>query len=188
MEVKTTRDCCGKINHMMFGGEYSGRCSKYFREVLATFDFNCLFLLFYVSSPEEVAVGAQAFSPVPEKGNHVVTSSGIYGVIKVLRDKYVELEIAPKVIIKVEKTAIHHGDVDLIDTETAKKAGAAVIGAEAENPEETDRLSKQRKTTDTETVEEVVEVDSAAEEGTEIIEEVIEVDEMVMRSAGKRNK
>ena len=52
---------------MMFGGEYSGRCSKYFREVLATFDFNCLFLLFYVSSPEEVAVGAQAFSPVPEK-------------------------------------------------------------------------------------------------------------------------
>lgn len=78
------------------------------------------FLLFYVSSPEEVAVGAQAFSPVPEKGNHVVTSSGIYGVIKVLRDKYVELEIAPKVVIKVEKTAIHHGDVELIDAETAK--------------------------------------------------------------------
>lgn len=32
-----------------------------------------------------------------------MTSSGIYGVIKVLRDKYVELEIAPKVVIKVEK-------------------------------------------------------------------------------------
>ena len=104
------------------------------------------------------------------KGDHVVTSGGVHGIIKVLRDKYVELEIAPKVVIKVEKTAIHHGDVDLIDTETAKKAGAA-------NPEETDRLSKQRKTTDTETIEEVVEVDSAAEEGTEIIEEVIEVDE-----------
>ena len=56
-------------------------------------------------------------------------------------------------------------------------AGAAVVGAPAENPEETDRLSKQKKTTDIETVEEVVEVDSAAEEGTEIIEEVIEVDE-----------
>lgn len=111
------------------------------------------------------------------KGDHVVTSGGVHGIIKVLRDKYVELEIAPKVVIKVEKTAIHHGNVDLIDTETAKKAGAAVIGAEAENPEETDRLSKQRKTTDTETIEEVVEVDSAAEEGTEIIEEVIEVDE-----------
>ena len=107
----------------------------------------------------------------------VVTSGGVHGVIKLLRDKYVELEIAPKVVIKVEKTAIHHGDVELIDAETAKKAGAAVIGAEAENPEETDRLSKQKKTTDIETVEEVVEVDSAAEEGTEIVEEVIEVDE-----------
>lgn len=111
------------------------------------------------------------------KGNHVVTSGGIYGVIKVLRDKYVELEIAPKVVIKVEKTAIHHGDVELIDAETAKKAGVAVVGAPAENLEETDRLSKQKKTTDIETVEEVVEVDSAAEEGTEIVEEVIEVDE-----------
>ena len=74
------------------------------------------------------------------KGDHVVTSGGVHGIIKVLRDKYVELEIAPKVIIKVEKTAIHHGDVDLIDTETAKKAGAAVIGAEAENPEDQSRL------------------------------------------------
>ena len=91
------------------------------------------------------------------KGNHVVTSSGIYGVIKVLRDKYVELEIAPKVVIKVEKTAIHHGDVELIDAETAKKAVEV-----AEEPE---------------IEEEVVEVDSAAEEGTEIVEEVIEVDE-----------
>ena len=112
-----------------------------------------------------------------KKGDHVVTSGGVHGIIKVLRDKYVELEIAPKVVIKVEKTAIHHGDVKMIDVEMAKKTGAAVIGAEAENPEETDRLSKQRKTTDTETIEEVVEVDSAAEEGTEIIEEVIEVDE-----------
>lgn len=55
------------------------------------------------------------------KGDHVVTSGGVHGIIKVLRDKYVELEIAPKVVIKVEKTAIHHGDVDLIDAETAKK-------------------------------------------------------------------
>lgn len=177
MEVKTTRDCCGKINHMMFGGEYSGRCSKYFREVLATFDFNCLFYFSMYRPQKKLRLERKRFLLSLRKGNHVVTSSGIYGVIKVLRDKYVELEIAPKVVIKVEKTAIHHGDVELIDAETAKKAGAAVVGAEAENPEETDRLSKQRKTTDTETIEEVVEVDSAAEEGTEIIEEVIEVDE-----------
>lgn len=40
-----------------------------------------------------------------KKGDHVVTSGGIHGTIKVLRDKYVELEIAPKVIIKVENPA-----------------------------------------------------------------------------------
>ena len=57
------------------------------------------------------------------KGDHVVTSGGVHGIIKVLRDKYVELEIAPKVVIKVEKTAIHHGDVELIDAETAKNYG-----------------------------------------------------------------
>ena len=112
-----------------------------------------------------------------KKGDHVVTSGGIHGIIKVLRDKYVELEVAPKIVIKVEKTAIHHGNVELIDVEMAKKAGAAVFGAVAENPEEADRLSKKKKTADIETVEEVIEVDSAAEEGTEIIEEVIEVDE-----------
>ena len=49
------------------------------------------------------------------KGDRVVTSGGVHGVIKVLRDKYVELEIAPKVVIKVEKAAIHHGDVKLVD-------------------------------------------------------------------------
>ena len=51
------------------------------------------------------------------------------------------------------------------------------MGAAAENPEEAERLSKQKKTADAETVEEIVEVDSVDEEGTEIIEEVIEVDE-----------
>lgn len=112
-----------------------------------------------------------------KKGDHVVTSGGVHGVIKVLRDKYVELEIAPKVVIKVEKTAIHHGDVALIDAETAKKAGAAVIGAAAENPEEAAKLVQKKEAADTEIVEEIVEVNSADEEGTEIVEEVIEVDE-----------
>ena len=43
-----------------------------------------------------------------KKGDKVVTSGGVHGTIKVLRDKYVELEIAPKVVIKVEKSAIQH--------------------------------------------------------------------------------
>lgn len=115
-----------------------------------------------------------------KKGDHVVTSGGIHGTIKVLRDKYVELEVAPKVIIRVEKTGIHHGDVSLIDEESAKNAGAAAIGAADMNPEEAalkDKKSKQAVDTETEVVEEIVEVDSPEEAGTEIIEEVIEVDE-----------
>lgn len=110
-----------------------------------------------------------------KKGDHVVTSGGVHGTIKVLRDKYVELEIAPKVVIKVEKTAIHHGDVELIDEEAAKKAGAAVIGAAAADPESVN--AEKKNEADTEIVEEVVEVDSPEEAGTEIVEEVIEVDE-----------
>lgn len=115
-----------------------------------------------------------------KKGDHVVTSGGIHGTIKVLRDKYVELEVAPKVIIRVEKTGIHYGDVSLIDEESAKNAGAAAIGAADMNPEEAalkDKKSKQAEDTETEVVEEIVEVDSPEEAGTEIIEEVIEVDE-----------
>ena len=49
------------------------------------------------------------------KGNHVVTSSGIYGVIKVLRDKYVELEIAPKVVICLLYTSDAADELDGVD-------------------------------------------------------------------------
>lgn len=144
---------------------------------MATFDFNCFFYFFMYRPQKKLRLERGRFLLSLKKGDHVVTSGGIHGIIKVLRDKYVELEVAPKIVIKVEKTAIHHGNVELIDVEMAKKAGAAVIGAVAENPEEAERLSKQKKTADAETVEEIVEVDSVDEEGTEIIEEVIEVDE-----------
>jgi len=115
-----------------------------------------------------------------KKGDHVVTSGGIHGTIKVLRDKYVELEVAPKVIIKVEKTGIHHGEVSLIDAEAAKNAGAAAIGAADMNPEEAalkNKKVKQDTGTETEVVEEIVEVEDPKEAGTEIVEEVVEVDE-----------
>lgn len=67
----------------------------------------------------------------------------------------VELEML-KVIIKVEKTAIQHGD-ELIDEETAKKAGAAALGAASE--EQVMNQTKHKDEPETEVVEEVVEVD-----------------------------
>ena len=96
-------------------------------------------------------------------------------MIKVLRDKYVELEIAPKVIIKVEKTAIQHGDVKLIDEETAKKAGAAALGAASE--EQVVGKTPAKEEPETEVVEEIVEVDDPKDAGTEVVEEVVEVED-----------
>ncbi len=120
------------------------------------------------------------------KGDHVVTAGGVHGVIKVLRDKYVELEIAPKVIIKVEKTAIQHGDVKLIDEETAKKAGAAALGAASEEP--VVNKTKGKEEPETEVVEEIVEVDDPKDAGTEIVEEVIEVEDKDAAKADKKEE
>lgn len=88
---------------MMLGGEYNGRCSKYFGNVLAIFDFNCYFYFFMYRPQKKLQLERGRFLLSLRKGDHVVTSGGVHGIIKVLRDKYVELEIAPKVIIKVEK-------------------------------------------------------------------------------------
>lgn len=110
-----------------------------------------------------------------KKGDKVVTSGGVHGTIKVLRDTYVELEVAPRVIVRVDKAAIHHGNVKLMDAEEAKRAGAASVGAKA--MEGSDAKKAEEKPADTEIVEEVIEVDDPAEEGTEIVEEVVEVDD-----------
>lgn len=110
-----------------------------------------------------------------KKGDKVVTSGGMHGIIKVLRDSYVELEIAPKVIVRVDKAAIHHGNVKLMDAEEAKKAGAAMVGAKA--MKEPEAKKAEEKPADTEIVEEVIEVDDPSEEGTEVVEEVVEVDD-----------
>lgn len=117
-----------------------------------------------------------------KKGDHVVTSGGVHGTIKVLRDKYVELEIAPKVVIKVEKVAIQHGDVDLIDKDEAVKKGAAALGDAAMDPD-----SARKKEPAEEVVEEIVEVDDPKDAGTEIVEEVIEVDDDVSKKDAKKN-
>ncbi len=55
-----------------------------------------------------------------KKGDHVVTAGGIHGVIKLLRDNYVLLEISPKVVVKVDKAAIQSGNVKLISEDKVK--------------------------------------------------------------------
>lgn len=133
-------------------------------------------MYFFMYRPQQkLKVERGRFLMSLRKGDHVVTAGGIHGTIKVLRDKYVELEIAPKVVIKVEKTAIQHGDVKLIDEETAKKAGAAAIGVASE--EQVMNQTKHKDEPETEVVEEVVEVDDPKDAGTEVVEEVVEVED-----------
>lgn len=143
---------------------------------------SCLYFLFYdVSSSEEIETGKRPLPVIAEKGDHVVTSGGVHGTIKVLRDKYVELEIAPKVVIKVEKTAIQHGDVELIDKKEAEAKGAAALGNAAMDPD------YDKKKEPDEVVEEVIEVDDPKDAGTEVVEEVVEVDEEPASKVEKKN-
>jgi len=39
-------------------------------------------------------------------GDEVITTSGIYGTITALRDEFIELEIAPKVTVRVARGAV----------------------------------------------------------------------------------
>lgn len=55
-----------------------------------------------------------------KKGDHVVTAGGVHGVIKLIRDSYVLLEISPKVVVKVDKAAIQSGNVKLVPEEEVK--------------------------------------------------------------------
>ena len=99
-----------------------------------------------------------------KKGDRIVTAGGVHGTIKVLRDRYVELEIAPKVIIKVEKSAVQHLE------------GKPAVG-EAAFEETVHPVKDKKDEPETEVVEEVVEVDDPKDAGTEIIEEEVEVDD-----------
>ena len=100
-----------------------------------------------------------------KKGDKVVTSGGVHGTIKVLRDKYVELEIAPRVVIKVEKSAIQHFE------------GKPAVGEAPASEVIPENKKSKKDEPETQVVEEVVEVDDPKDAGTEVIEEEVEVDD-----------
>lgn len=115
-----------------------------------------------------------------KKGDKVVTSGGVHGTIKVLRDQYVELEIAPKVIVKVEKSAIQH-------LEGKPAVGEAPV-EEVMPKDSKDKKSKKDDEPETQVVEEVVEVDDPKDAGTEVIEEEVEVDDTDEASKDDKSK
>lgn len=66
-------------------------------------------IVFYllIWRPQQRRIAAvRAVQQALELGDEVITTSGIYGTITALRDEYVELEIAPNVVVKLARGAI----------------------------------------------------------------------------------
>ena len=123
-------------------------------------------MYFFMYRPtQKMKVERGRFLMALKKGDKVVTSGGVHGTIKVLRDKYVELEIAPKVVIKVEKSAIQHFE------------GKPAVGEAPASEVIPENKKSKKDEPETQVVEEVVEVDDPKDAGTEVIEEEVEVDD-----------
>ena len=123
-------------------------------------------MYFFMYRPtQKMKVERGCFLMALKKGDKVVTSGGVHGTIKVLRDKYVELEIAPKVVIKVEKSAIQHFE------------GKPDVGEAPASEVIPENKKSKKDEPETQVVEEVVEVDDPKDAGTEVIEEEVEVDD-----------
>ncbi len=86
----------------------------------------------------------KAFMSSLRVGDDVITVGGIHGIVKLIRESYVLLEIAEGVIVKFEKNAV------------SKRVGAEVAAAPAESDDDDDE--------EVEYVEEIVEVEEDEDE------------------------
>ena len=66
---------------------------------------------FFMYRPQKKQEKERAeFLQALKKGDRVVTAGGIHGTIKVLHESTVSLEIAPKVVIRLERESIMRGE------------------------------------------------------------------------------
>jgi preprotein translocase subunit YajC len=86
----------------------------------------------------------KAFMSSLRVGDDVITVGGIHGIVKLIRESYVLLEIAEGVIVKFEKNAV------------SKRVGAEVAESSAEADDDDDE--------EVEYVEEIVEVEEDEDE------------------------
>jgi preprotein translocase subunit YajC len=62
---------------------------------------------FLIWRPQQRRVASvRALQGALELGDEVITTSGIYGTITALRDDYVEIEIAPGIVVKLARGAV----------------------------------------------------------------------------------
>ena len=121
-------------------------------------------MYFFMYRPtQKMKVERGRFLMALKKGDKVVTSGGVACSMKLLREKYVE--VAPKVVIKVEKSAIQHFE------------GKPAVGEAPASEVIPENKKSKKDEPETQVVEEVVEVDDPKDAGTEVIEEEVEVDD-----------
>ena len=108
------------------------------------------FIYFFMYRPQKKRQNERdVFLNSLKKGDEIITFGGVYGIIKSIRDKYVELEIAHKIVVRVDKQGI---------AQFSKSNNKSNVKTKSAEP--------------VEVVEEIVEVDNPEDVGTEIIEEV----------------
>jgi preprotein translocase subunit YajC len=94
---------------------------------------------FLIWRPQQRRVATmRALQSSLELGDEVVTTGGVYGKIRALRDEHVELEIAPGVVVKVARGAIGTrvtGEPTETGGDTDADTGA---DTDAEHPDDTE--------------------------------------------------
>ena len=98
------------------------------------------FLVLIAVSQKKQEKERAEFLQALKKGDRVVTAGGIHGTIKGLHESTVSLEIAPKVVIRLERESIMRGESASLKqddegpkekpSETAEEAAAEETGRE----------------------------------------------------------
>lgn len=85
-----------------------------------------------------------AFLGSLKKGDHVITAGGIYGTIRAIRDNTAMLEIAPKVVITIDKASVMRSADAAAEEKPAEKPEKKSGGENAEEAEKTDESGEEK--------------------------------------------
>jgi len=85
-----------------------------------------------------------AFLSSLKKGDHVITAGGIYGTIRSIRDNTAMLEIAPKVVITIDKASVMRSADAAAEEKPAEKPEKKSGGENAEEAEKADESGEEK--------------------------------------------
>ena len=95
------------------GGGYSG--------IIMIVALIVIFYFFMIRPQNKKQNEIKKFREGLAKGDKVITAGGIYGKIKDIKDNCIMLEIAPDVVIKIDKNSIYQSALDAAETANQAK-------------------------------------------------------------------